>query len=114
VASRPAFLLFALILAAFPASTFAVSPILWTLETFDDFEKGKPDGAAVAAGGELVLAPALRPLKIPAIEQASEPFLWSQAVDSKQQGHPVRRRRQRRQDLPRPEGSPRILVLRDR
>jgi len=83
VASRPAFLLFALILAAFPASTFAVSPILWTLETFDDFEKGKPDGAAVAAGGELVLAPALRPLKIPAIEQASEPFLWSQAVDSK-------------------------------
>jgi len=83
VASRAALLLYTLLLFAFPASAFAVSPILWTLETFDDFEKGKPEGAAVAAAGELVLAPALRPLKIPTMEQSAEPFLWSQAVDSK-------------------------------
>ncbi len=83
MASRAALPLIGLLLLAPPASAFAVSPILWTLETFDDFEKGKPDGAAVASGGELVLAPALRPLKIPALEQSSEPFLWSQAVDGK-------------------------------
>src|SRR5262245_13250409 len=78
---RLAVLLIAFACCALPA--FAVSPILWTLETFDDFEKGKPEGAAVAAAGELVLAPALRPLKVAAIEQSTEPYLWSQAVDSK-------------------------------
>ncbi len=85
MAPRAAVLLLALapLLSLYPAPAFAVSPILWTLETFEDFEKGKPDGAAVAADGELVLAPALRPLKIAALEQASEPFLWSQAVDGK-------------------------------
>jgi len=83
VASRAAVPLIALVLLAIPAATFAVSPVLWTLETFEDFEKGKPDGAAVAAGGELILAPALRPLKIAALEQTSEPFLWSQTVDGK-------------------------------
>ncbi len=83
MASRSVPLLGALLLTLLPRPALAVAPILWTVETFDDFEKGKPDGAAVASGGELVLAPALRPLKVPAIEQASEPFLWSQAVDSK-------------------------------
>ncbi|MBI1951768.1 MAG: hypothetical protein HYS34_10460, partial [Acidobacteria bacterium] len=73
----------ALVLSALPRPALAVSPVLWTLETFDDFEKGKPEGAAVAATGELILAPALRPLKVPPLEQASEPFLWSQVVDGK-------------------------------
>ncbi len=73
----------ALVLLALPRPALAVSPVLWTLETYDDFEKGKPEGAAVAATGELVLAPALRPLKVPPLEQASEPFLWSQVVDGK-------------------------------
>jgi sugar lactone lactonase YvrE len=72
-----------LVLFALARPALAVSPVLWTLETFDDFEKGKPDGAAVAATGELVLAPTLRPLKVPPLEQASEPFLWSQVVDGK-------------------------------
>jgi hypothetical protein len=67
----------------FPAPASAVAPVLWTLETFEDFERGKPEGAAVAAGGDLMLAPALKPLKVPAIEEAAEPFLWSQTVDSK-------------------------------
>jgi hypothetical protein len=71
------------ILLLIPGSIFAVVPTLWTMETFDDFEKGKPDGVAVAAAGELVLAPALRPLKIPPLEETAEPFLWSQAVDGK-------------------------------
>ncbi len=86
MASRPGvrrLLLAALVLFVLPRPALAVSPVLWTLETFDDFEKGKPDGAAVAATGELVLAPALRPLKVPPLEQASEPFLWSQVVDGK-------------------------------
>ena len=76
-------LLAALALSVLPRPALAVSPVLWTLETYDDFEKGKPDGAAVAATGELVLAPALKPLKVPPLDQSSEPFLWSQAVDSK-------------------------------
>ena len=83
MASRAVLLLGSLALSLLPRPALAVSPILWTVETFDDFEKGKPDGAAVAAAGELVLAPALRRLKVPALEQASEPFLWSQAVDGK-------------------------------
>jgi len=83
VASRAALRLFVLLVLACPASAYAVSPVLWTLETFEDFEKGRPEGAAVSAAGELVLAPALRPLKISALEQSSEPFLWSQTVDSK-------------------------------
>ena len=81
--SRSTLWLFALTLCALPTSSFAVAPILWTLETYEDFEKGRPDGAAVAAAGELVLAPALRQIKVAALEQASEPFLWSQAVDTK-------------------------------
>jgi sugar lactone lactonase YvrE len=72
----------AIVLSA-PAPVFAAAPVLWTLESFDDFEKGKPDGVAVASGGELTLAPALKPVTITPIEQSSEPFLWSQALDSK-------------------------------
>ena len=66
-----------------PGSLFAVTPVLWTLQSFEDFEKGKTEGVAVAAAGELTLAPALRPIKVPRLEEESEPFLWSQAVDSK-------------------------------
>ncbi|HEU4401884.1 MAG TPA: hypothetical protein VFT43_07240, partial [Candidatus Polarisedimenticolia bacterium] len=65
-----------------PVPAFAVTPVLWTLETSDDFERGKPEGVAVDADGELVLAPALRPLKVPPLEESAEPFLWSEAVDS--------------------------------
>ncbi len=75
-----------LVLAALlviPGPLLAVTPILWTMETYEDFERGKPDGVAVAASGELVLAPGLRPLKLPPLEETPEPFLWSQAVDSK-------------------------------
>lgn len=67
----------------FGSPALAVSPVLWTVETFEDFDRGKPDGAAVAAAGELVLAPTIRPLRIPPFDTAPEPFLWSQAVDSK-------------------------------
>jgi len=66
-----------------PGRLLAVTPILWTVETFEDFERGKPEGVAVAAAGELVLAPALKPLKVPPLEVSAEPFLWSEAVDSK-------------------------------
>ncbi|HZN04995.1 MAG TPA: hypothetical protein VFD06_15530, partial [Candidatus Polarisedimenticolia bacterium] len=70
-------------LLAGAAPARAVSPVLWTTETLDDFEKGKPDGIALGAPGELTLSPALLGLNVPALEQSSEPFLWSVAVDSK-------------------------------
>jgi hypothetical protein len=76
-------LLLFLLLAASAPPLFAVAPVLWTLETFEDFERGKAEGVAVAAGGELVLAPALKPLKMSPLEETAEPFLWSQAVDGK-------------------------------
>src|SRR5712691_6840779 len=66
-----------------PGRLLAVTPILWTVDTFEDFERGKPEGVAVAAAGELVLAPVLKPLKVPPLEESAEPFLWSEAVDSK-------------------------------
>lgn len=73
-----------LLFAALPGpSARAVSPVMWTVETLDEFEAGKPDGIAVGAPGELTLSPAVIGLNIPALEQSSEPFLWSVAVDSK-------------------------------
>jgi sugar lactone lactonase YvrE len=73
----------AMLLALLATPALAVAPVLWTMETFEDFERGRPDGAAVGAAGELVIAPGLRPLRIPPFDRAPEPFLWSQAVDGK-------------------------------
>ena len=61
----------------------AVGPVLWTVDTLEEFEKGRPDGVAIGGPGELTLAPALRSLNVPPLEQSSEPFLWSLAVDAK-------------------------------
>ncbi len=66
-----------------PSTLLAVTPVLWTTQSFDDFDKGKPEGVAVSAAGELSLAPALKALKVPPLEESAEPFLWSEAVDSK-------------------------------
>ena len=71
------------VLLLLPLPALAVSPILWTVETFDDFEKGRPDGVAITAPGELSLAPRLQSLKVPPMDETAEPFLWSQAQDSK-------------------------------
>ncbi|MFQ5877171.1 MAG: hypothetical protein ACE5JH_05710 [Acidobacteriota bacterium] len=75
--------LLALALLAAPSPSLAVTPAIWTIETFEEFEAGEPDGVAISADGDLVLAPELRPLPIAPFEHAPEPFLWSQAVDSK-------------------------------
>jgi sugar lactone lactonase YvrE len=61
----------------------AVTPVLWTTETLDEFERGKPDGVAVGPGGDLSLSPALTALNVPPLEKSADPFLWSLAVDSK-------------------------------
>ena len=61
----------------------AVAPILWTMQTLEEFEQGKPDGIAVGSRGDLALTPDLKLLNVPAFDQTTEPFLWSQAVDSK-------------------------------
>ena len=73
--------LFWLLAAAAPVR--ATAPIQWTVETLDEFERGRPDGVALGGPGELSLSPALLGLNVPALEQSSEPFLWSVAVDSK-------------------------------
>ena len=72
-----------LILIATPAPALAVTPVLWTVETPADLDRGKTDGVAISPDGDLVLAPSLKLLKIPPLIEAPEPFLWSQAVDSK-------------------------------
>ena len=66
-----------------PSLLPAVTPVLWTTLSFEDFDKGKPEGVAVSAAGELTLAPGLKALKVPPLEESAEPFLWSATVDSK-------------------------------
>ena len=61
----------------------AVTPVLWTTETLDDFERGKPDGVSIGAAGDLTLSPALTALNVPALDSSADPFLWSLAIDSK-------------------------------
>jgi hypothetical protein len=70
-------------LLATPLPALAVTPVLWTVETHEDFARGTPEGVAVSAAGDLVLAPALKQLEVPPLNEAPEPFLWSQVVDSK-------------------------------
>ncbi len=70
-------------LVALPGTATAVSPALWTVSTPEEFELGTPDGVAVGPYGELMLAPSLKPLKVPPLAESPEPFLWSQAIDSK-------------------------------
>ena len=73
----------AFVLLLVPSAAPAVTPVLWTVETLDEFEKGKPEGVAVGATGELSLSPGLTIMNVPTLEQSSEPFLWSLAVDGK-------------------------------
>jgi sugar lactone lactonase YvrE len=61
----------------------AVSPVLWTVGTLEEFERGKPDGTALGATGELTLGPAVSAMNVPPLEQSAEPFLWCVAVDAK-------------------------------
>ena len=80
---RAAAALFLMFVAATPLPVPAVTPTLWTVETVEEFEKGRPDGVSIAADGALVLSPAVSALNVPALEQSSEPFLWSLATDAK-------------------------------
>ena len=71
------------LLLAWPATALAVTPVLWSVETAEDFDLGTTEGVAVAPDGEVILAPALTALKVPPLTEDPEPFLWSQAIDSK-------------------------------
>jgi hypothetical protein len=73
----------ALVWGAASGRLAAVTPVLWTVETLEEFERGKPDGVSVSPAGELVLSPALSAVNIPPLEQSADPFLWSLVVDSK-------------------------------
>lgn len=70
-------------LLAGAGSLFAVSPVLWTQQGAADLEKGKPDGVAVTSRGGILLARAFKELPVKALEESAQPFLWSQATDSK-------------------------------
>ena len=72
-----------LCLAALTEPGFAVGPIVWSQQAPADFERGKPDGVAVAARGGLLLARAIREIPIKELREDAQPFLWSQALDSK-------------------------------
>src|SRR6202044_201817 len=58
------------------ASALAQGTRLWTQSRFEEFEKGTPQGVAIASDGRLREGPALR-------EQLTTPstFVWSLAVD---------------------------------
>ncbi|MCZ6696706.1 MAG: hypothetical protein O7A63_09240 [Acidobacteria bacterium] len=71
------------LLLAWPGTALAVAPVLWSVETAEAFDLGTTEGVAVAPDGEVILAPALSTLKVPPLTEAPEPFLWSQAIDSK-------------------------------
>lgn len=73
----------ALVLALAFSPLGAVTPTLWTVESVDEFERGRPDGVSIGAAGELLLSPAVTALNVPALEQSSEPFLWSLVLDAK-------------------------------
>ncbi|PYQ11858.1 MAG: hypothetical protein DMH00_07190 [Acidobacteria bacterium] len=64
-------------------SLLAVVPIVWTQQTSADFEKGRPDGVAVGSRGGLLLARAVKEIPVKELQENSQPFLWSQAVDSR-------------------------------
>jgi len=70
-------------LLAGAGSLFAVSPVLWTQQGIADFEKGKPDGVAVTSRGGIFLARTVKELPVKALEESVQPFLWSQATDSR-------------------------------
>jgi sugar lactone lactonase YvrE len=72
-----------LLFSAAPAGLFASGPIIWTQQSPTDFEKGKPEGIAVASRGGLLLARAVREIPIKELQADAQPFLWTQALDSK-------------------------------
>ncbi|MCI0568706.1 MAG: hypothetical protein L0Z52_11075 [Acidobacteria bacterium] len=78
---RIACLLFLLVAAQ--SGLFASGPIIWTQQTPADFEKGKPDGIAVASRGGILLARAVREIPVKELQEDAQPFLWAQALDSK-------------------------------
>jgi sugar lactone lactonase YvrE len=72
-----------LLFAAAPGGLFASGAIIWTQQSPADFEKGKPDGVAVASRGGILLARAVREIPIKELQEDAQPFLWAQALDSK-------------------------------
>ncbi len=71
-------------LAAWANPIFAVGPVVWMQQAPSDFERGKPDGVAVAARGGLLLARAIREISVKELREDAQPFLWSQVIDSKE------------------------------
>jgi sugar lactone lactonase YvrE len=78
---RIAILLFLFVAA--PGAVLAAGPIIWTQQSPADFEKGKPDGIAVASRGGILLARAVREIPVKELQEDAQPFLWAQALDSK-------------------------------
>src|SRR5262249_9830733 len=62
---------------------FASGPIVWTQQSNGEFEKGKPEGIAVASRGGLLLAREVKEIPVKELQEDAQPFLWALAVDSK-------------------------------
>src|SRR5262249_12459933 len=58
-------------------------PIVWTQQSNGEFEKGKPEGIAVASRGGLLLAREVKEIPVKELQEDAQPFLWALAVDSK-------------------------------
>ena len=61
----------------------ASGPVVWTQQTPGEFEKGKPEGIAVASRGGLLLARVVREVPVKELQEDAQPFLWALALDSK-------------------------------
>ena len=81
--SGPSSLALLICLLSGAGSAYSVSTVLWVQDSTAEFEKGKPDGVAVSPHGEILLARTVKEVQIKALEEDAQPFLWSQAMDSK-------------------------------
>ncbi|HMC83157.1 MAG TPA: hypothetical protein VKL61_07980 [Candidatus Polarisedimenticolia bacterium] len=79
----PALVLVLTALFAGAGESSAVSPVLWSQQSPADFEKGKPEGVAVTTRSGIILARAVHEIPVKTLEENSQPFLWSEALDSK-------------------------------
>ena len=73
---RSAFLLSPFLMFFFSALAHSQGTRLWSQSTFEDLEKGKPDGVAIISDGHLVAGPANR-----VVFTTPSTYVWSVAAD---------------------------------
>lgn len=71
------FLLFLTFSLIFPIQTFAVEPLIWSINSREDIAKGDARGVSINDNGSITLAQ-----KLNEVYKTEQPFVWSSAVDS--------------------------------